>query len=183
MRNKLILSFVLLLASGVASAQFYITKTGVIRFVSEAKVEKIEAVNNQVNAILNPATAEFGFKLLIKSFEFEKALMQEHFNENYLESDKFPLSTFVGKVTNIKEINLSKDGTYTANVEGDLTIHGVTNKVKQAGTFTVKTDKIIANANFDVPLKDYKIVIPSAVFNKVASSVKVTINVTLEKTK
>ena len=116
-----------------ASAQKYITKTGHIRFYSDAPLEKIEANNRQVNSALDAATGNFVFKVLMKSFEFEKALMQEHFNENYMESDKYPNSTFVGKVTNLSTIDFQRQGKYPAEVDGKLTLHGVTKQGKTKG--------------------------------------------------
>ena len=101
-----------------------------IRFYSKSQLEKIEAVNRQVNTALLVQTGDFVFRVLIKSFNFEKALMQEHFNENYLESDKYPEATFLGKIINIKDINFTKEGSYPATVEGKLTIHGQTQLVK-----------------------------------------------------
>lgn len=181
MKLKSLAAATLFLLSFASHAQIYNTKTGVIYFVSDAKLEKNEATNKQVNSALNTATGEFGFKVLIKSFEFEKALMQEHFNENYMESDKFPLSTFSGKVTNLKDINFGKDGVYNATVEGDLTIHGVTNKVKESGTFEVKGGKIRGRSTFTIKLKDYNIAIPTAVFNKLSETIRIDVDVTLEK--
>jgi polyisoprenoid-binding protein YceI len=119
--------------------------------------------------------------VLITAFEFEKALMQEHFNENYMESGKFPLSTFSGKILNLKDINFAKDGVYNAVVEGDLTIHGVTNKVKENGTFEVKSGKVRGRSQFTIKLNDYKITIPTAVFNKLSETIKIDVDVTLEK--
>jgi hypothetical protein len=179
-RGSLIIAALMLIPVAL-SAQIYNTKTGVIHFVSDAKLEKNEATNKQVNSALSTATGEFGFKVLITAFEFEKALMQEHFNENYMESGKFPLSTFSGKVTNLKDINFSKDGVYDAVVEGDLTIHGVTNKVKETGTFEVKGGKIRGRATFTIKLKDYNIAIPTAVFNKLSETIQIDVDVTLDK--
>jgi hypothetical protein len=93
-----------------ANAQKFMTKNGYIGFYSHTPVEDIKADNNQVASVLDVSTGEIAFQVLIKSFQFEKALMQEHFNENYLESDKFPRSTFSGKITNISEVNFSKTG-------------------------------------------------------------------------
>jgi len=181
MKVKSLAAAAFVLMSLVSSAQIYNTKTGVIHFVSDAKLEKNEATNKQVNAALNTATGDFGFKVLIKSFEFEKALMQEHFNENYMESDKFPMSTFSGKVANLKDINFGKDGVYNAVVEGDLTIHGVTNKVKETGSFEVKGGKIRGRSTFTIKLKDYNIAIPTAVFNKLSETIQIDVDVTMEK--
>jgi len=181
MKKLLGLLIVLIMAGGSAEAQKYLTKTGKIRFFSDAPLEKIEAVNNQVNAVLDVSTGDMVFKVLIKSFVFEKALMQEHFNENYMESDKFPTSTFTGKVTNISGMDFTKDSKYTAQVEGTLTIHGVSRPVKTTGTLEGKDGKIIGNAVFTVNVKDYDIKIPSAVVKNIAETIEITVNVVLEK--
>ena len=108
MRTNFLLLILFAFMAFPAGAQRFITKTGHIKLFSEASLEKIEANNRQVNSALDAGTGDFVFSVLLKSFEFEKALMQEHFNENYVESDKFPKSTFVGKVTNIKDVTLQK---------------------------------------------------------------------------
>jgi len=158
-------------------AQTYVTKNGMIRIYSEAPLEKIEAVNRQVNTALLVPTGDFVFKVLIKSFNFEKALMQEHFNENYLESDKYPEATFLGKITNIKDINFTKEGTYPATVEGKLTIHGQTHPVKQNGTLEIKNGAVTAKSKFNILLSDYNISIPNTVVNKISKSIEVTVEV------
>jgi polyisoprenoid-binding protein YceI len=164
-----------------AGAQKFITKTGYIKFYSDSPLEKIEAHNRQVNSVLDIATGGFAFKVLMKSFEFEKALMQEHFNENYVESDKFPSATFVGKVTNIADINISKDGVYNANVEGKLTMHGVTKDIKEKGTFETKQGKLSGKAKFNIIIADYKITIPGNVGNNISKTIEVTVDITLDK--
>lgn len=157
--------------------QAYVTKNGMIRFYSEAPVEKIEAVNRQVNTALLVPTGDFVFKVLIKSFNFEKALMQEHFNENYLESDKYPEATFLGKITNIKDINFTKEGTYTSTVEGKLTIHGQTQLVKQNGTIEIKNGAVTARTKFNILLFDYHISVPNTLVNNISKSIEVTVEV------
>jgi YceI-like domain len=157
--------------------QAYVTKNGMIRFYSEAPVEKIEAVNRQVNTALLVPTGDFVFKVLIKSFNFEKALMQEHFNENYLESDKYPEATFLGKITNIKDINFTKEGTYPSTVEGKLTIHGQTQLVKQNGTIEIKNGAVTAKAKFNILLSDYHISVPNTLVNNISKSIEVTVEV------
>lgn len=164
-----------------ALAQKVMTKNGRISFYSETAVEKIEASNTQVNSALDITTGDFVFRVLIKGFEFKKALMQEHFNENYMESDKFPNSTFVGKITNITDINFSKDGTYSAKVEGNLSIHGVTKKISEKGTIEVKNGKYNAKAIFKVKPNEYNISIPGAVVANIAESIQVTVDVSLDK--
>jgi polyisoprenoid-binding protein YceI len=181
MKRTLFVLAIAVMSISAASAQRYMTKTGKIRFYSDTPMEKIEAVNRQVNSALDVSSGSFVFRAMIKSFEFEKALMQEHFNENYMESDKFPLSSFTGKVSNLSEINFSKDGTYNAVVEGDLTIHGVTKKIKEKGTFEVKAGKVTGKSVFNVLLKDYNVAVPKAVTNNIAESIEVTVDVVLEK--
>src|SRR4030042_6695880 len=91
-----------------ANAQKYMTKNGYIGFFSHTPLEDIKADNNQVASVLDISTGEIVFQVLIKSFHFEKTLMEEHFNENYMESDKFPKSTFTGKIINLSSVDFSK---------------------------------------------------------------------------
>jgi hypothetical protein len=179
-----IIAFIFLgiISANAVNAQKYMTKNGNIKFYSETPIETIEATNNQVNAALDIQTGDLVFKVLIKSFQFEKALMQEHFNENYLESDKFPNSTFQGKIANLSAIDFTKEGAYEATIEGDLTIHGVTKKISEKGTFTVKAgDKIQGNSKFYVKPADYDIKIPGAVVKNIAETLEVTVDIGLSK--
>jgi len=173
----------LLIISNVISAQKYMTKNGTISFYSETPVENIEAHNKQVNSALDIESGDFVFMVLIKSFEFKKALMQEHFNENYMESDKFPNASFKGKVADIDKLDLTKDGTYNTKVEGDLTIHGVTKMISETGTFIVKDGKIKGNSKFAVFLKDYEIKVPGAVVKKIAEKIDIVVDITLSAIK
>jgi len=170
-----------LLTTSLANAQKFMTKSGTIKFSSETPMEKIEGINRQVNSALDFSTGNFVFKVLIQGFEFEKALMQEHFNENYMESDKFQNATFSGKINNIKDVNLAKDGIYKVVAEGDLSIHGVTNKVKTNGTLEVKGGKILGKSTFNVAPKDYNIKIPSAVIKNISEAIQVDVNISLDK--
>lgn len=181
--KKAVLIMSLLVAVSVTFGQKFITKNGYIKFYSETPVETIEAHNRQVNSALDITTGDFVFKVLIKSFEFEKALMQEHFNENYMESDKFPDATFSGKILNLSAIDFTKDGKYEAEVEGDMKIHGETKKVKEKGTFEVSGGKITGKSVFMVHLADYKIKIPNTVVNNIAEDIQVTVDVNLEQLK
>lgn len=178
-----ILSIIILTTTGTMMAQKYLTKNGTIRFYSDTPMEKIEANNKQVKIALDISTGDFVFQVLMKSFEFEKALMQEHFNENYVESDKFPNATFLGKINNLKEIDVTKNGTYQANVEGKLTIHGVTKVIKEKGTFEISGDKITAKSKFNILLSDYNITVPGAVVNNISKSIEITVNAVLDKAK
>jgi polyisoprenoid-binding protein YceI len=141
-------------------------------------MEDIEGHNNQVVSIFDLSTGDLMYNLLVKAFDFKIALMQEHFNENYMESDQFPKATFKGKVNNFEKIDLNKDGTYTAEVIGDITIHGVTKPIINTGTIEVKGGLVSTKAKFNISPKDYNIIIPSLVENKIAKEVEVTIDVT-----
>ena len=166
-----------------AQDKFY-TKTGTIFFkCTKSPLEKIEATNRSATCVLDTKTGSLQFAILVKGFEFERALMQEHFNENYMESSKFPRSEFKGQVLNNNEINYNKDGIYKAIVKGKLQIHGETKDVETVGAMTVKEGKIIANSGFSILLSDYKIHIPSIVSDKIASNVNITVDCYLDQFK
>ncbi|MBL7831812.1 MAG: YceI family protein [Saprospiraceae bacterium] len=109
--------------------------------------------------------------------------MQEHFNENYLESSKFPKAMFKGKIDNLKDINFKKDGTYKANISGNLTIHGVTKPVKTTANFQVNGQRINATTDFSVVMKDYKVSIPSLVKDKVAKTATIQVEANYQQLK
>ena len=138
-------------------------------------MEDIKADNNQVAGVLDITTGDMVFQVLIKSFHFERALMEEHFNENYMESDKIPKSSFKGKITNLSSVNFAKEGTYDVTVEGDLTIHDVTNKISTKGTIEVVSGGINANSKFNIVPEDYKITIPGVVKEKFDKNLAVTV--------
>ena len=178
---KQLLTFLFLTAFVVAaSAQKQFTKTGHIWFYSEAPLETIEAHNYQSTGILNTATGEMVFKVTMTAFQFKKALMQEHFNEKYVESDRFPESIFKGKIMNLDKVNFAKDGAYSVVVEGSLTIHNVTNSVKAPGTINVKSGKIYATSLFTVAVADYNIAIPAAVKDNIAKTIDIHVDISYE---
>ncbi len=176
--KKFIVLFICIAASFYAAAQdIQITKTGKVSFSSRAKsIEKVEADNNEVSSILNTQTGDFVFAVLMKSFHFQLALMEEHFNENYVESTKYPKATFKGKITNLSAVNFTKDGAYPVTVEGDFTLHGVTKKITATGSVTVKSGKVAASSKFAIKLKDYKITIPSLVADKISEEIDVAVD-------
>lgn len=180
---KIALSISLLLFTTLSFGQRYITKSGHIRFFSEAPLETIEAHNKQVNAALDTKTGALVFKVLMKSFIFEKALMQEHFNENYVESNKFPNATFKGKVTNVDAIEFSMPGTYDAEIIGELTIHGIAKQITSKGSFEVKSEMIHGKSKFNFLIADYDISIPGAVAGKIADEIEITVDVKLKELK
>jgi len=158
-----------------ANAQKFMTKNGYIGFFSHTSMEDIKGDNNQVAGVIDVTTGEMAFQALIKSFHFDRALMEEHFNENYMESDKIPKSIFKGKITNLSSVNFSKNGTYDVTVEGDLTIHDVTNKISTKGTIEVITGGINASSKFNINPEDYKIIIPGVVRDKINKNLEVTV--------
>jgi hypothetical protein len=175
--KKIIMVLASVLWVSTLSAQnLYMTRSGQISFFSKTPMENIEAVNNEVTSMLNPATGEMVFAVLIKGFRFERALMEEHFNENYMESDKLPKASFQGKITDLTAIDFKRDGSYPVTVTGELTIHGVKQLVTAAGTVTVAKEKISVNSSFTVKPPDYKINIPSLVAEKIADTIEVKVN-------
>ena len=181
MKKLTLILAIILFTTTFANAQKFMTKSGTIKFSSETPMEKIEASNRQVNSALDFSTGSFVFKVLIAGFEFKKALMQEHFNENYMESEKFPNATFIGKIANIKDVNLAKDGMYKVVAEGDLSMHGLTNKVRVNGTLEVKGGKILGKAAFEVAPKEYNITIPKAVIKNISEAIQVDVTIALDK--
>ena len=159
-----------------AQTKLYTTKTGTAWFDAGTGAEDITGTNKSVLSAINPATGDLQFSILIKGFEFWSQLLQEHFNENYMESDKFPKSTFRGKITNIDKVNFKKDGTYPVTVKGTLEIHGVKNEVETKGTLIVKGESVDASSEFIVTMDDYKIAIPGAVKDKLSKTAKIKIN-------
>jgi polyisoprenoid-binding protein YceI len=151
------------------------TKSGYIGFFSSTPLENIKADNNQVASVIDISTGEVVFQVLIKSFKFERALMEEHFNENYMESEKFPKSTFKGKISNLAAVDFNKPGQYDVTIEGDLNIHDVTNRISAKGSISVVSGGINANSKFDIIPEEYKINIPGVVRNKIAKTIEVTV--------
>ena len=161
----------------------FLTKNGKIYFdcTTPSSPEKIDGTNDKATSVIDASTGAIEFALLMKAFAFEKALMQEHFNENYVESDKFPKATFKGNITNMSSINLSKDGTYPATVKGQMTLHGETKEVTAPGTITVKGGAITAaKSEFKLLLSDLKVEIPSVVADKVAKEAKISVDLTFQ---
>lgn len=174
--KKIALLSLLFLAAFSLKAQKYITRNGFIQFFGETQFETIKADNNQVASILDTQTGEIVFQALLKSFHFEKALMEEHFNENFVESDKYPKAVFKGKISDPSSVDFTKNGVYHVQVEGELTLHNVTKKITEPGTFEVSDKGIEAKSEFKVKPEDYNIEIPSVVRNKVAKEMDVTVD-------
>ncbi|MBK9108786.1 MAG: YceI family protein [Saprospiraceae bacterium] len=140
-------------------------------------MEKIEGVNSTATTVLDLSTGRIEFAALVNAFVFEKALMQEHFNENYLESTKFPKATFKGNLTDYQSLQFSKKGSYKSQVIGDLTMHGVTKSIAAPVEFVVDDKGIHALCNFAIKCSDFQIEIPSVVKNTVSNNVDIKVKV------
>ncbi|SHL76630.1 YceI family protein [Flavobacterium saccharophilum] len=179
--KKLIVLLLLFVGTVNVSAQKYMTKTGSLKFeASVDSFEEIAAENKNTSAILESATGEIAVLTLVKGFRFKIALMEEHFNENYIESDKFPKATFKGKVEDFDVAKLSSaSGMF--KISGDLTLHGKTKKVTTNAKISKSGDKITITGNFEAKPEDFDIEIPKLVSKKVADKVKITFNLLLTK--
>ncbi len=174
--------FLMISVSIVAFAQqssTLVSKETSITFFSSAPLEDIEAKSTLGASAINIKTGDMIFRVKNTSFQFDKKLMQEHFNENYMESDKYPLSEFKGKIEGVEK--LVNDGNYTLNVKGTLQIHGQTKAYTTAAVFNVKDGIIKAVTNFQVRLADHKITIPSVVGKKIAEVVKIKVDALYKK--
>lgn len=151
------------------------TKNGIVTFYSKAPIENIEAHNNKLLSVWDMATGKVEFSVLMKGFEFEKALMQEHFNENYMESDKFPKAIFKGIIREPVNSFLVKDGTFNVTVSGTLTLHGVTKEVNVPATISIKNNEISAASTFSVKPADYNIKVPRIVKNNISNIILIKV--------
>lgn len=158
------------------------SRDGVISFFSSTPMEDITAVNSKVVSVLVPSTGAIEFSALVKAFEFRKAMMQEHFNEDYMESDKFPKAVFKGKVMPPPGDDLSRPGIHAVSVEGDLTMHGVTRHITVPATLTAGNDgKLKAECDFKVDPADYDVKVPSVVREKIAQTLDVKVRIAYSK--
>jgi polyisoprenoid-binding protein YceI len=152
------------------------TTSATINFDATTPADALpKAENKTAVASINPKTGEVAFESIIKSFSFSNPMMQEHFNsEKWLNSEKFPKSTFKGKITNLSAINFKVDGTYSATVAGDLTIHGITKPVNTTASIVIKAGKVNSTTDFAIKLADFGIASP-AIGTKVAAEPKITV--------
>jgi polyisoprenoid-binding protein YceI len=155
------------------------TKEAKVNFYCDGSAEKIEAFTNKGVLVIDAATGQLEVSVLMKAFTFEKALMQEHFNENYVESDKFPKAVFKGTIVDVASVKWTVDGTYPVKLKGQMTMHGVTNEMTASATITVKGGKPAGTSTFIITLADYKIEIPKLVADKVTEKVRIVVDAPL----
>jgi polyisoprenoid-binding protein YceI len=170
----------LFMGSNPLFAQKLMTRTGKISLFSSTSIENIEAFNNEVAAAYDAGKGDLIFQVAIKSFKFEKQLMQDHFNDDYMESSKYPKATFNGNISDVAKVDLKKNGSYKVSGSGTLNIHGVSKKVSLPGSIEVKDGGATFHSNFNVVLADYNIKIPSIAEGKIAKSIAVTVNAILK---
>ena len=179
MKNLLLIIFTIVLTSPLG-AQKHFTRSGNIIFSSDAPMEKIEASNSKASSVMDIESGAIEWAVLIKAFEFKKALMQDHFNENYMESSTYPKANFKGIITNIRDINFQADGNYEANIEGKITIHGVTKEISTTANFTIAEKIVSATSSLIVLVKDFNIKIPKLVKDNIAKEVSIMIDTTYQ---
>jgi polyisoprenoid-binding protein YceI len=151
-------------------------KAGKVHFFSATPMENIEANTNTAISIINTSTDSVNFRIQISSFQFKNSLMQSHFNENYMESEKFPTASLRGKIN--EQIDYKKDGTYKVTANCNVTIHGITKPYQMSGTITIKGSEIQLISKFDVKLVDHKIEVPKLVMSKIAENIAVDVDFT-----
>ncbi len=170
------LSFFILLVSLCKSQSVFITEKGEVTFYSYAPVEDIKATSNQVNSIINTLTGELAFMIPMRSFHFAKSLMEEHFNEKYIESEKYPQATFKGNI--VEKADFSKNGILQVTAKGKINIHGKEKEIIEKGEIEISGDKLILKLDFNVALADHDIKIPQLLFNNIADTINVKMNAT-----
>ena len=158
-------------------AQKYTTEKTFVTFFSDAAIEDITADNKAASGIFNSATNDIAFSIPIKEFEFAKSLMKEHFNEKYMDTEKYPKSTFRGKITGF---DLNATGAQNVKATGQLTIHGETKDIDVPGTIEKQGDKLIMKSKFIVKLEDYKVKIPQLMWQNIAEQVEVSVDFTFK---
>jgi len=176
--KKVILATALLASVNFVQAQLFMSKNTEVSFFSAAKLEDIEAKNKQVSAAINTVSNDVVVKITNTAFKFKSATMEEHFNENYMESPKYPVSDFKGKIN--EKVDWSKTGTQEVTVTGKMTMHGVTKDVTLKVSLDIAPNQIKAKSKFKIKVAEYGIKVPSLYVEKIAEEVEVTVNSVLD---
>jgi polyisoprenoid-binding protein YceI len=175
MRTGRLFIFIAVLFTGTVNAQKLVSEQGTVSFFSHATLEDIAAVNEKALSIFNTFTGEIVFSIPIAEFRFDRSLMEEHFNEKYMHTDKYPKSTFQGKIQNFKA---EATDAQLVNAIGKLSMHGVTKDVTIAGTAQKVNNKWQLKSKFPLKLEDYNVEIPQLLWEKIAETVEVTVEFT-----
>ena len=177
MNKKLIFLFIL---SPLIAKDIYYTRSGIVSFFSSTPIEDIKAKNEQTTCVLDMENGNVSFRIPILGFNFKNGLMQEHFNENYLESDIYPYAGFKGNIDNWEQVTLSEQS-QTVSINGIMTIHGVSKEIVETGKIAISSGKVNGSATFKIALEDYDIKIPKIVRQNIAKIVEVNVKLDLKK--
>jgi len=178
--KKITLAVIAFSYLSMVHAQKYYSRNGEISFHASTPLETIDPVSNSASTVIALESGKIQCAVLVKSFQFHKALMQEHFNENYLESSKIPKATFSGQIVDFESIDIDTNGTYELSTRGTLKIHGVEKVITAPVIFVVKNKKLSASCTLDVVSSDFKIDIPSIVRDKIAKVITINIKADYE---
>lgn len=172
--KRILLPALMMLWIPMAGQSIYISKSNTVSFFAGTSVEDIDATNTKALSLLNITTGEITISIPNKEFHFKRSLMEEHFNENYMESDKYPKSEFKGKINNIEKYDLLTDGPFQVTVTGTLTVHGVAKERTLDVQVQRKDGKLQGETKFKVALADHKIDRPKILWEKMAENVDIT---------
>jgi thioredoxin-related protein len=174
MKKLIYTLFIIALSISVNAQKVYQTKSGKIKFFSSTSIEDIEAINTQADCKL-ATNGQMVFMVAIKGFKFDNSLMQEHFNEDYMESAKFPKAVFMGNIVDLKAVDFTKDGSYKITVKGNLEIHGVKKETTATGTIDIKGGKVQAKSVFKINVTDFAIK-GKAIGSEVSKTLEITVD-------
>jgi hypothetical protein len=176
-KNTRIACFLILLNSSVFAQKKFTSDKGEISFTSNASLELINATSKKVQGIIDPNTSQFAFIVKVQSFEgFNSSLQQKHFNDKYMESDKYYDATYTGKI--IDPVDFTKDGTYDVRAKGNMVIHGKKQERIIPSKLQIDKGVVTVHSNFEVPLADHGIQVPEVVSQKIATIIIVKLDVT-----
>jgi polyisoprenoid-binding protein YceI len=179
MKNIAIILLAWMSISNQAGQTLYACKNATISLFSTAPIEDISATTSAGVSVFNAATGDLVFSVNINTFKFPKSLMQEHFNSDYMESDKYPKASFKGKIQ--EHIDVTKDGNYPVIAVGELEVHGVKQNRTIPGHIVVSNGTITITSEFMVKCADHHIEIPKLVFHNIAESIKMNVSATYNK--
>ena len=177
---KKIYTFLILLLGLLKADGIYFTRSGEVSFFSSTPIEDIKAVNNQVTCVLDVESGKTSFRIPIRGFVFPNALMQEHFNENYMESEIYPNASFNGSIEDWSQNKIS-EGARGVVISGEMTIHGVTKTIRESGNIYTNNGKIFGDATFIIKLSEYDVKIPKLLRENIAEKVEVNIQLELNR--
>ena len=176
--NKRLFFFIFIVP--LIAKDLYYTRSGTVSFFSSTPIEDIKAINEQTTCVLDMETGDLSFRIPILGFNFKNGLMQEHFNENYLESDIYPDAGFKGKIDNWAQVVLSEEP-QTVSIKGIMTIHGVSKEIVEIGKISINDHKVNGTASFNIAVADYDIKIPKILRENIAKIVDVDVKLGLKK--